>query len=633
MAKILSVKEKRLQKKLVPLNIFVCILSLIAIISLYFAPVIKVDIGKILRQEQSIALIDEYMDTAVKEGIGDENSGVDIVPVVGSVVKEVVTKTKGSVSFSALKITQLALVQSDDKLGLVINDLTDDGGVVQQLIDSIVKAVRGMFEKPDDDSPAAINGVIEDAMVNVLVSSLGQMLPEDEAQQIREKLTDEKVDELKTTFRQLDTVKSEQEVITVVDTFIGQVSEALGEDYISPEDEQAVKDFVLELYNDTVAEVEKTPGAKLDMEAMICVAVSQNVNLDEIDISKMLEELLGESSGSEKTPERKALTEGESEPEPPVEPETPAEPETPVEPEPPADKSVPLTYPDLLGEMGLGEDELDNLSDNLRTVLNKKVNESIGGVKEELSGLGWIYDYIYWLILAVMVFFILPWLFLALISFFKIFAKNKRFMTWYVKLYSFIPGLIALALMLAPLVAPKILPLLKLEADSAEILSYINIACAGVSSFTWVSGLCFVALWLVSIFWAFPIKHKIRKERKACKRAKKNGTYRYDEFEDTRSRPKTQTASAKPPPFTATLPVRITTTPTTATTAFMTARITATMTTTASKATTLTRITTTGTMNTKKYKREGDLPFYFCYNFVTSLCGISLQNRGILIIG
>ena len=131
-----------------------------------------------------------------------------------------------------------------------------------------------------------------------------------------------------------------------------------------------------------------------------------------------------------------------------------------------------------------------------------------------------------------MVFFILPWLFLALISFFKIFAKNKRFMTWYVKLYSFIPGLIALALMLAPLVAPKILPLLKLEADSAEILSYINIACAGVSSFTWVSGLCFVALWLVSIFWAFPIKHKIRKERKACKRAKKNGTYRYDEFED-----------------------------------------------------------------------------------------------------
>ena len=532
MAKILSVKEKRLQKKLVPLNIFVCILSLIAIISLYFAPVIKVDIGKILRQEQSIALIDEYMDTAVKEGIGDENSGVDIVPVVGSVVKEVVTKTKGSVSFSALKITQLALVQSDDKLGLVINDLTDDGGVVQQLIDSIVKAVRGMFEKPDDDSPAAINGVIEDAMVNVLVSSLGQMLPEDEAQQIREKLTDEKVDELKTTFRQLDTVKSEQEVITVVDTFIGQVSEALGEDYISPEDEQAVKDFVLELYNDTVAEVEKTPGAKLDMEAMICVAVSQNVNLDEIDISKMLEELLGESSGSEKTPERKALTEGESEPEPPVEPETPAEPETPVEPEPPADKSVPLTYPDLLGEMGLGEDELDNLSDNLRTVLNKKVNESIGGVKEELSGLGWIYDYIYWLILAVMVFFILPWLFLALISFFKIFAKNKRFMTWYVKLYSFIPGLIALALMLAPLVAPKILPLLKLEADSAEILSYINIACAGVSSFTWVSGLCFVALWLVSIFWAFPIKHKIRKERKAGKRAKKNGTYRYDEFED-----------------------------------------------------------------------------------------------------
>lgn len=528
MAKILSVKEKRLQKKLVPLNIFVCILSLIAIISLYFAPVIKVDIGKILRQEQSIELIDEYMDKAVKEGVGGEKSDVDVAPVVGSVVKEVVTKTKGSVSFSALKITQLALVQSDDKLGLIVDDLTDDGGVVQQLIESIVKAVRDMFEKPDDTTPAPINGVIEDAMVNTLVSSLGQVMPEEEAQKVREKLTDEKVDELKTTFRQLDEVKSEQEVITVVDTFIGQVSEILGEDNISPEDEQAVKDFVVELYNDTIAEVEKTPGAKFDMEAMICVAVSQNVNLDEIDISNMIKELLGDSSGNEKTPERKALTEGEGEPETPVTPETPVEP-----PETPADKSAPLTYTELLGEMGLGEEELDELSGNLRTVLNQKVNESIGGVKEELDGLGWVYDYIYWLILAVMVFFILPWLFLALISFFKIFAKNKRFTMWYVKLYSFIPGLIALALMLAPLVAPKIMSLLGMAAEEiTETMGYVSIACAGISSFTWISGLCFIALWLVSIFWAFPIKHKIRKERKACKRAKKNGTYRYDEFED-----------------------------------------------------------------------------------------------------
>lgn len=37
---------------------------------------------------------------------------------------------------------------------------------------------------------------------------------------------------------------------------------------------------------------------------------------------------------------------------------------------------------------------------------------------------------------------------------------------------------------------------------------------AAFSSYTWISGGCYLLLWLLSICWAFPIKHKIRKLRK-----------------------------------------------------------------------------------------------------------------------
>lgn len=509
MAKILSVKEKKLQKLLIPLNIFVCILSIVAIISLYFAPVIKVDVGKILRQEETISLIEQSIDEAVGGAVGGGESTVDFVPVVASVVKEVVTKANGSVSFTTFKVTQFALAQTDDKLGLVVDDLMD--GVVPQLIESVTKGVTSLFAA-EGENKALIEEVVENAIVSTFVSSLGSMLPEDEAAAVQEKLTPEKVEQLKTTFRKMDTVTSEAEVEDVIDEFIVQVSEILGEDYISAEDEQALKDFVIELYNDTVAEVENTEGAEFGMEALICVAVSKNIPLDDIDISKMLDEFLNQSAEGEKAPSKKALAEGEE-----------------------VEQTVVVNYNDLLGEMGLGDDKIDELSEKLTTVLKATVDKSIGGVKADLSEYGWVYDYIYWLILAVMLVFILPWFFLALISFIKIFTKNKRFTMWYVKLYSFIPGLIALALLLVPFLAPKILSLGFLEIaaeEAAEILGYINIACAGVSSFTWVTGLCYLALWLVSIFWAFPIKHKIRKERKACKRAKKNGTYKFEEFED-----------------------------------------------------------------------------------------------------
>ena len=48
----------------------------------------------------------------------------------------------------------------------------------------------------------------------------------------------------------------------------------------------------------------------------------------------------------------------------------------------------------------------------------------------------------------------------------------------------------------------------------AEMTSVAVKAIAGMggafASFAWISLLCYGLLWLVSVFWAFPIKRKIR---------------------------------------------------------------------------------------------------------------------------
>ena len=78
-----------------------------------------------------------------------------------------------------------------------------------------------------------------------------------------------------------------------------------------------------------------------------------------------------------------------------------------------------------------------------------------------------------------------------------------------------------------PMLAPKILPVIKPEILEGETGRLMPAIMGGMFSYTFISGICYLLLWLASIFWAFPVKRKIRKERKACKAAQKNGTYTY----------------------------------------------------------------------------------------------------------
>ena len=89
------------------------------------------------------------------------------------------------------------------------------------------------------------------------------------------------------------------------------------------------------------------------------------------------------------------------------------------------------------------------------------------------------------------------WALLFLFAFFHMFARNKRFMMWYVKLFGFQPCLI---FGIVPLVATRFIP-------NATVAAAIG----AISTLAWVSGACYLLLWFISIVWAFPIKHRIRK--------------------------------------------------------------------------------------------------------------------------
>ena len=112
------------------------------------------------------------------------------------------------------------------------------------------------------------------------------------------------------------------------------------------------------------------------------------------------------------------------------------------------------------------------------------------------------------------------WLLMALIAYFRIFLKNRRFTMWYVKLTAWLPGTL---FVLAPAIGIKFAPALIASmggeaaggaAGMTGMLESIGLAFGGSGV---VSLICLGVLWLVSIFWCFPIKRKIRKLNKEIK--------------------------------------------------------------------------------------------------------------------
>lgn len=102
------------------------------------------------------------------------------------------------------------------------------------------------------------------------------------------------------------------------------------------------------------------------------------------------------------------------------------------------------------------------------------------------------------------------WIILALLALLHIFIPNKKVGMWYVKLFGWMPCLLFSILPVVGLTAaPAFIPNAQ---QMAGIFSAINIG-----SFTLVSGICLLVLWIISIFWCHPVKKRIKRCKQVLK--------------------------------------------------------------------------------------------------------------------
>ncbi|MDE7214622.1 MAG: hypothetical protein K2N68_02145, partial [Clostridia bacterium] len=162
------------------------------------------------------------------------------------------------------------------------------------------------------------------------------------------------------------------------------------------------------------------------------------------------------------------------------------------------------TYEDLFGKaVKLDENEV-------RTQVKKLVDEYVGVYIEEavmaINEMNGQFP-VFWAAFGAFAFFAGVWAIMFLFAFLRLFAKNKRFTMWYVKLFGAIPVIL---FWLAPLAAGWAIPAY-FPALLGEFAWALPVLLGAIGTMTWVSGICYVVLWVLSIVWAFPVKHKIRK--------------------------------------------------------------------------------------------------------------------------
>ena len=469
-----SRREQSLQRKLIPVNIVVCVLALVAALTLFLTPILKINFGKILRDEAIIETIFPEDEESNNEATG----GIDVIPVARKIVGSVLKEAEGSISISA--VSALKVMTSDDKADKVLDELLfDDGALVTKLINSLVDGIANLFEDKDNKK------LIQDTLISAMTQSILNNVDDKETAEAIAK----NVDDIVKIFNQLgepdcDPAKVANDIVDKVEALLGDGSEF---------DDATRKEFVdtvQGLYDDTLAAVGNPEDVSI--EAIICVAISSNMDLGDLNLGELFDQLGGDDK--ESSVHKNTVDEDVGEDD---------------------KKNDPVTsYKELLERMGFDSATKEELKAKMRNSLSNMLRETI-----EDSGITDFLEYYQYVFFAMLVF-IVPWFVLFLFSFFHLLAKNKRFVMWYVKLTGWIPPLIWLALKLVPTVLNKVSPD-TLEGDQGPLIKAV---LGGVTSFTWISGLCYILLWLVSIFWAFPIKRKIRKERKHP-----DGSDEYDE--------------------------------------------------------------------------------------------------------
>lgn len=387
---------KRLQRKMIPVNLLISIIALVAAISLIFAPLISIDAGEILT-----GLSEELSSSSESEGEhNDEAAGTEGVDEYLSAMLDSFGEIK--ISLTTYDVAKFAF--AEDSTQLLVNSFVDE-----------IKAFE--TELINNVAVILIPQLIEENVDGIATDLLDPQAVVDKFNDIFSAKTDEEVD---VAIRGLAEEIQRQ---AVTDN---------GEYLIPDESIEEVVDIIRQYYDEAVA---KLDGEDLTLESFICVTLSDMMSDADED----------------------------------------------------SEATIYTNYNDLISALlGLSEDSL------------------LGGDSQALEGIREILEIVvnvakYFAI--VMFVFAGIWALQFLFAFLHMFGKNKRFAMWYTKLLGFIPCLI---FYIAPLVAAAVLK----SVEGAEIALVV---LGAISSMTWISGICYLLLWLVSIFWAFPIKRKIRK--------------------------------------------------------------------------------------------------------------------------
>lgn len=579
---------KRLQKKLIPVNLIVCILCIVAALSLFFMPVVKINLATIVGDKTLRAMIADiavekvnaYIEQAgdsldgslggnggaenggeqnngdepaarTADGAGDASDGgavdggndgtadgtdgesegsvsikdllkeIDVRELVEKLVGEIFDELKADISVSSQN--SLKVLAAKDKADTLLNELffNEAKGFITSLERTLVSGFGNAF----NSAGKLVQGAVVKAVV---VPALKENLPAEYAELVV-------AEELQATIDSLDGAKSAQAASDTIIDYIDGLAEASGEVEKLTEDQKAeVSKQITQLYDKTVAE---TGEGNFSVEAMISVMASEMLGgVGDFNLSDIIAGFVGGNGGT--TPENPDGTDGEK-------------------PEAGIVKMLVLTRLVLAeGEVGGtendgsdnngGQNEGENnnggevvkytsyramgeglargfIGENFSQTLKGTIMSSVGE-NEQVFG---YYGYVF----IAIGFFILLWAILFLFSFFHMFARNKRFMMWYVKLFCAWPCII---FWLVPLLVKNVLAkafpqiyaqvidlvvgfvgnALKITVTAEQATGLFNAVLSSLQTFAWISGICYLVLWIISVCWAFPIKHKIRRLNK-----------------------------------------------------------------------------------------------------------------------
>lgn len=387
----------RRQRKLIPLNIVVAIIALVAAVSLLFAPIVSVD---------AVGLGD-YITEMMDEQTSGEDSSAEGPTIDTAKIVSTVTSNMGNVSLTTMSLATLAF--SDD--------------LTETLKDYVSEIGSETLKKSEKE-------LITDVAVPMMV----EMMEEESGEEAPDNIKNMDADAIYDKAKALETA-SAGEVDETISALAEELQNQLGEDYISDENLADLESSIRTVYDDTVAATDGT----FTIESCICVFASKSLQ-ESGEITQTF-----------------------------------------------------TSYADLIDYF---MDSALSSGSGGGTDSSSELDDTIAQVEPILK-----------IVAIALLFFTAVWLILFLFAFLHLFAKNKRFTMWYVKLFGFLPCLI---FGVAPLVAGAIVPGMEGGAEIAGILGMI-------STMTWISGACYILLWIISIFWAFPIKRKIRAYNKQLK--------------------------------------------------------------------------------------------------------------------